>query len=88
MNMNEIKCNFHPMEILKAEIPVLKKIEADECWYLGERLNREVNPVEVQVYISHILMKIGEDMRIDAIMKLKSENCIGNCDLSKYCKGN
>ena len=88
MNMNEIKCNFSPMEILKAEIPVLKKIESDECWYLGEKLHREVKPIEVQSYIAAIIMKIGEDMRIDAILKIKAEKCIGNCGVCQFCKGN
>ena len=89
MNTEGIKekfCDFEPMEILKEELPVVKKIIEDECWYKGERVHRPVQPAEVETEVDKIVLKDGEKLRIDAVEKIKKKKCIHNCDKCKYHK--
>lgn len=80
----DLVCDFEPMEILKKEIPVIRKITQDECWYLGEKLNRPVDPKEVEKNVTNIVLNIGEKLRVDAIKQLKSERCINDCSKCKW----
>ena len=80
----DVFCRFDSMEILKREIPMIRKIVQDECWYLGEKMNRPVSPREVEQIVAKIVLKIGEQLRIEAITQLKSEKCIHDCQKCKW----
>ena len=80
----DVACCFDSMEILKREIPMIRKIVQDECWLMGERMNRPVEPKEVEKVVASIVMKVGEKMRVEAVKELKSEKCIRNCDQCQW----
>lgn len=77
-------CNFEPMEILKEELPVIRKMVQDECWYMGEALKRPVDQNEVQGIVNKIVLTAGEQMREEAVEKLKATKCCGDCTVCKY----
>ena len=80
----EDRCSFEPMEILKTEVPMVKKIVSDECWLMGERLNRAVEPKEVEPVVGQIVQRVGAVMRTEAVRELKKFKCIGDCSKCRF----
>lgn len=59
---------WHPMVILRRELPMMQKIKKDEKWYQSEKRGYDVGDQdpEVENHICEIIQKVGDVMRSEA----------------------
>lgn len=69
------KCSPKSIDVIKAETDIVRKMIQDECWYEGERKNREISDKEVEERINKLVFNNGEQIRDDVVNKLKNDMC-------------
>lgn len=59
---------WHPMVILRREIPMMQKIKKDERWLESEKRGYDVGEQDplVEKYVCEVIQKVGETMRHEA----------------------
>ena len=64
--------NINPTDIYKEQIPVIRKMIEDECWYEGERRKSQVNPTDPAIIlkVGQIVMEHGARMRLEAMARI------------------
>lgn len=62
-------------KIIELEIPVIRKMIEDECWYEGERRKAPVAPNDpvIRKRIAELIMAHGETMRAEAMKRIETE---------------
>lgn len=62
-------------DIINSEIPVIKQMIQDECWYEGQRRGHSVDEAEISARINEILIEVGEKMKNKAVKELIEAKC-------------
>ena len=73
MNDNAIDCiKADPIEVIRAQVDIVKEIERNETWYEGERRNCWVDPNDtiVKLKVIEICIAKGDDLVRAAIEKI------------------
>ncbi len=74
MNVKELVKDLNASDIIKAQIPLVKKIINDETWYEGERRHAPVAPDDTAVRekVLDIITRNGDKILTEAIMSVKT----------------
>ena len=81
-------------DIINSEIPVIKKMIQDECWYEGQRRGHAVDEAEISSRINDILIEVGEKIKNKAVEELINSKCeehdhdCSKCPYFRKAKGN
>ena len=76
MNDNAIDCiKADPIEVIRAQVEIVKEIERNETWYEGERRNCWVDPKDriVQQKLVDICIENGKELLNIAVEKIKKK---------------
>jgi len=78
--MGECKTDKLARLIIQEQIPIIRKMIQDECWYEGQRRHSPVDPDDPQIRqrVGEIIMQCGAKMREEATERLL--NRIGKID--------
>jgi len=68
-------CRPPSTDIIKSEIPIVKKLIEDECWYEGQRRGRAVKEHEILDKLTDILNKAGNRIKNEVIEELRAKKC-------------
>ena len=62
--------------IIEEQIPIIKRMIEDECWYEGERRNSPVKPDDpaIKKRVAELVMAHGAQMRLEAMERLEKKN--------------